>query len=361
MSDRIVSDEIYKLIEDETSSFRNLTSGYIIENYKLGVSDLILRFYDNRLHIIKNGELIQQKKIVDIRSRLLSSYFDDACKKYPELMSKVDVFIPVCFSDTSDTPLQEIPCLVFSKTAFSNNILIPSPNNFIGHWEVERINAGDAPLHTKDNKICFVGSLTGNMERPEDNMRLRTMSKLSETGNSFCRLLRPPGVPEDAWQDMLSKVKTLYPSISEENILNEHVKLSIEEQLVYKYQICVDGHSCAWARLPWQMSANCVPLKVRNHRHNWMEWFYPLLKPNKHFLELDIEELNMAYEYLESNPQAQMDISESGKQFVRDYCHENLALDVFAQTLLLLSKKQNNQLYVRAEKEASGEQEIRRV
>ena len=358
---QIVDDNIYKLIEDETSSFKNFTSNYMVENYKLGVSDVIIRFYKGQLHVIKNGELINNKKIVNVRSKLIAAYFKDACNKYPGVMDGIDLIIPVCFSDTSDDPLQEIPCLVFSKTAFSNNILIPSPNNFIGHWEVERVNIADSPLERKQNKICFVGSLTGTMVNPQDNMRLKVMSKLSKQDDHFARLLRPPQVPDEDWQNQLETIKKYFPDIDESKILNEHVKIDIEEQLKYKYQICVDGHSCAWARLPWQMSSNSVPLKIRNSRHNWMEWFYPLLKPNKHFLEIDIEELDMAYNYLENNPQARNDISEAGKKFVRDYCSSELALDVFAQTLILLNKKQDNSLFVRAEQEASGEKEIRRV
>ena len=72
---QIVDDNIYKLIEDETSSFKNFTSNYMVENYKLGVSDVIIRFYKGQLHVMKNGELINNKKIVNVRSKLLAAYF----------------------------------------------------------------------------------------------------------------------------------------------------------------------------------------------------------------------------------------------------------------------------------------------
>ena len=358
---KIVSDEIYRLIEDETASFKNFSTDYIVNNYKLGVSDLIVRFKSGDLQIIKNRELIDSKKIVNIRSRLLAAYVDDARKKYPEIVNNWDFTIPVCFSDTSDDPLQEIPCLVFSKTAFPTNILMPSPNNLIGHWEVDRVRAFDGPLHTKTNKMCFIGSLTGNTELMDINMRARVASELAECDDAWCRLLRPPQSDDDYWDNILKSLKTTYPNIPDDFIINQHQKIEIEEQIKHKYQICVDGHSCAWARLPWQMSANCVPLKIRNPRHNWKEWFYPLLNPNKHFLEVDIQELLQAYNYLETNPQAQLDIAEAGKSFVQDYCSSELALDVLVQTLDLLNTKQDNSLISKAELEASGEAEIRRV
>lgn len=356
----VVPTEVYSLIEDEVASFRNFSSGYILENYKYGVSDVVIRFYRGDIQVLGNKDVFNNKHIVNIRGRLLASYLKDAYELYPEFMEDLDLIMPVCLSDTSDVPLQEIPCLVFSKAAFSTNILMPSPNNLIGHWEVDRVRAFDAPLDSKENKMCFVGSLTGSMNSVPDNMRLKVMDKLSQSDNSFCRLLRPPNLDEDVWNNWVGLIKNTFPKIPEDLILNEHIKIDIAEQLKYKYHLCVDGHSCAWARLPWQMSANGIPLKIRNPRHNWKEWFYPLLKPNKHFLEIDIEELDSAYEYLESDPKAQNYINESGKQFVEDYCSPELALDVLVQTLLLLNKKQNNLFHRKAQMEAEG-QVMRRV
>jgi hypothetical protein len=137
MVTKIVPDEVYDLCKREVSSFKDFTSGYIMEQYPLGVSDVVMRFRGPQTQIIKNMELFESKLIVGHRCKLLAGLLEDAYKLYPELMEDLDVVLPVCLSDTSDNPLQEMPCLVFSKTEFSNNILIPSVNNFLGHWEVE--------------------------------------------------------------------------------------------------------------------------------------------------------------------------------------------------------------------------------
>ena len=123
--------------------------------------------------------------------------------------------------------------------------------------------------------------------------------------------------------------------------------MSIEDQIAHRYQLCVDGHTCAWARLPWQMQSNCVPIKIRNRRHDWKEWFYYLLNPCKHFLEVDIEDLSIAYEYLKNNPQAENDIVQAGKDFVSKYYSENFAKEVLMETLILLNKKQDNTYFER--------------
>ena len=44
-----------------------------------------------------------------------------------------------------------------------------------------------------------------------------------------------------------------------------------------------------------------------------------------------------------------MDISVAGKQFANKYFSQDLASDIFAQTLILLDKKQNNHFLNRNE------------
>jgi hypothetical protein len=176
-------------------------------------------------------------------------------------------------------------------------------------------------------------------------------AKASNNPNYFCRLLRPPKMEEEPFVAAMARCKEIHPNLSDEIILNHEQKLPLRDQLEYKFQICIDGHTCAWARLPWQMKANCVPIRIRNRQHAWREWFYPLLDSSKHFLHVDIDEVDMAYDYLVNTPHAQEDINQAGKRFVNKYLSKEMALNVFIQTLLLLNEKQDNTYHVKAEKE----------
>jgi hypothetical protein len=89
------------------------------------------------------------------------------------------------------------------------------------------------------------------------------------------------------------------------------------------------------------MYSNSLPIKVRNRKTSWREWFYPLLDFSKHCIEADIDDLEEVYESLENNKQLQEDIIYTGKQFVQKYWNKNLAIDVLVQTLYLLNKIQN--------------------
>jgi hypothetical protein len=347
--------DIVKLVAREVTPFKGFTCNHIIQNYQCGVSDMVLRFRRGEIAILSNGELMDNKQIVSVRCRLLANVLAELYQTYQEEMDQLDLVIPVCLSDTNETHLQDIPCLVFSKTSFSNNIVIPSVNNLAGQWELDHVHAWDKPLYMKSDTLCFVGSLTGRQDSPESlkgNSRLQIAAKASANPYYFCKIMRPPQVTEEDFAGLINRCREVYPDLQDNIFMNQEDKIHLNQQLDFKYQICVDGHTCAWARLPWQMGANCVPIKIRNRRHAWREWYYPLLDSSKHFLEVDVDELDDAYMFLINNPQIQDDINEEGKSFVKTYIDRELAMRVFLQTLLLLNETQDNTFLVRSEEAA---------
>ena len=346
--------EVRNIIESETSTFKNYTTRYILDNYQLGDSDMILRFKGDEVHVLKRQE--NERFLVEARAGSLAAWLYEQNKLNPGKYKDLDLTIPVCFSDTSNTPLQEIPCLVFSKTSFSNNILIPSLNNMLDSPEITMVNVSDSPTFKKNPSVCFVGSLTGNTSNDMgNNVRIQLLKELIgwEEDSRFLRLIRPPKMEngEERFEKTILEISKMIPSQGIENIKkyvhNSEERCKIEEQLNFRYQLCVDGHTCAWARLPWQMQSNCVPIKIRNRRHDWKEWFYYLLNPCKHFLEVDIEDLSIAYEYLKNNPQAENDIVQAGKDFISKYYSSDFAKEILMETLMLLNKKQDNTYFER--------------
>ncbi len=344
--------EVHQIIKDETAPFKNYTTRYILDNYQLGPSDMILRFLGDEVQVLKKIE--SDRKLLEIRSQMLASVVKSYSRMNPGKLKDLDLVVPVCFSDTSDNPLQEIPCLVFSKTSFSNNMLIPSVNNLLPSPEITTINGLDTPTHKKKQSLCFVGSLTGNIENDIDNnVRIQLLENLIswKDDDRFMKLIRPPKMKdgEKRFNDTILEIQKRVTNAGIEDIkkyvVNSEERTSLADQIKHRYQLCVDGHTCAWARLPWQMQSNCVPIKIRNRRHDWKEWFYYLLNPCKHFLEVDIEDLSIAYEYLKNNPQAESDIVQAGKDFISKYYSSDFAEKVLIETLILLNKKQNNEFF----------------
>jgi hypothetical protein len=344
---QIVSDEIYRIIEREVSNYVPVATEQLEKEYVYGPSDLILQFHtwqgnpQVRISERDNPALAKQtlqKPIVNVRLQMLAKAWHIACKKHN--ISHVDIHIPVCFSDSSDMPLQKYPCLVFSKAAYSSNILMPSLNNFVHCHEIDQLEVCDTPIETKTNKMCFAGSFTGNTTFDlSNNPRLRLAAFAAENPDiTECWIGRPPGEAPEVFEKKLKEANDLY--FTGNIIQNTNQGKSIQEQIQHKYQLVADGHTCAWARLPWQMYSNCVPIKVRNHKRKNIEWFYHLLDFSKHCIEVGIEELKEVYEELEKRPRLQKDIAEAGKDFVKKYWTQDLAIDVFAQTMILLNQKQ---------------------
>lgn len=342
MFNRIVSDEIYGLIENQIAPFRSYMSAeYLLDKYNYGVSDVMIHFNQGAMDIVGNQDLFHSKNIVNVRAKMFGQLMQYAMQKYPSIMSSLNLTIPFCFSDTSDLPLQAIPCLVFSKAAYSTNILIPSLDNIFQSNHLQQVDLYDTPLSQKENRMCFFGSFTGNVvDKIKDNTRLQIAAKAANSDSIVCRISRPPMFPEDSFQEAINRANDIHPELNNEIILNDERGIGIPDQLRYKYQLCVDGHVSAWSRLPWQMYSNCIPLKIRNSKKSWIEWFYPLMDFSKHCIEIDIDDIEDVYREIESNKQMQEDISQSGKEFIKKYWDQNLAIDVFIQTLKLLNEIQ---------------------
>ncbi len=47
--------EVRGIIESETSTFKNYTTQYILNNYELGPSDMILRFVGGEIQVLKKN------------------------------------------------------------------------------------------------------------------------------------------------------------------------------------------------------------------------------------------------------------------------------------------------------------------
>lgn len=334
--------KIKQIIEDQTANFHQFSPLYIINHYKCGPSDLILRFYKGTVGIIKGEDLFENKEIVNVRCSAISVIMQKALQKNPELVNQIDVVVPFCFSDHSDSQFQHIPALTFCKERSSNNILIPSYMNLIGYPELETVRNVDRPLFHKQDKMCFAGSLTNvywNGKGIEHNDRLKLAAIAQNNPDKMvCGLIIPPRHDLDEWGKIRSMTKDLFNV----DIEDRNEKMSIDEQLKYKFQLCADGHVSAWSRLPWQMASNSVVIKIRNRYWDFVEWFYYLMVPGKHLVEVDIDDLMDFYDFIVREPYYQQALCDNATDFFNTYINVELAQDILVETLVELTKKQGS-------------------
>jgi len=337
--------EIMALVDQEVSTFRNFTPEYIHDNYKYGPSDLVLRIQGNRTGVMENGERMAESTLIDARCKAVASIVGGLWERgYRDIMDDLDIIIPFSFSDMTTADRQEIPSLTFCKEVGSNNILVPSINNLLGHPELEHIGMVDGPLSSKEDKMCFVGSLTNiywNDMGMEHNQRLQVANMVGEIDDLVCKINKPMLYDEREFLAVADEVYTHFPNIRGNNTLSTNEdKVELVTQLKYKFQICIDGHVCAWARLPWQLKSHSVPIKIRNPDYGFLEWFYPLLNTSRHCIETNLADLPETFEYLVNNPEYQSDIDRAGSDFVDKYISTDIAQRVFLYTLLCINETQ---------------------
>lgn len=342
-----IPDDVDRLCRRQVESFRGYSAYHLEENFDFGPNDVLVRFQKGKMANLKNTQSFDTSQLVNVRTKAIAALMDRLYGEagFADVMDDLDLIIPFSFSDMSTAPRQQIPTLTFSKEQNSNNIVIPSINNLVGYAEIEHVSMYDYPLLDKNDEACFVGSLTNiywNGKGIAANQRLQLANYAKgEECPFFARVLPPKTYDEEEFAKVYAEVTEVFPNLaSGEEFSQQKERVEIRKQLDYKYQLCVDGHVCAWARLPWQLYANCVPIKIRNPDFKFMEWYYPLLDFSKDCLEINMDQLPEVIEWLKNDPEEQMAISQRGKSFVQQYINPDLGQRILLWTILLLSEKQ---------------------
>ncbi len=339
--------EVSDIVKEETSRFNKFSIGYILNEYKFGPSDVILHIKGNSIKVVKNERAYEERNIVKVRAESINQILQylHSLPEYQSLINNLNVIVPICFSDKSDSPMQKIPCLSFSKERYSNNILIPSLNAIVGYAECDFVNQNDTPLFNKENKMCFAASLTNirwNNTGIQNNQRLQIANLANNNPDLFFgKIVRPPLFDDKEWREVCDSISDTFPGLITSDYFSKEVNpITLDQQLKYKYQICFDGHTCAWARLPWQLKSNSVVFKLRNPQNDFVEWFYYLLKSGKHYIEVELDNLISIYNYIKNEPEYQMELSSNATTFANKYLTTYLARRIFLYTLHLLTQHQ---------------------
>jgi hypothetical protein len=93
-------------------------------------------------------------------------------------------------------------------------------------------------------------------------------------------------------------------------------ELPFENFYRYKYLVDVDGYCCAWRSLFLKLATGSVVLKINSP---YMQWFYPELKPWKHYIPIssDLKEIEDIHRWLLSHDKEAEEIAYEGKAFAQ--------------------------------------------
>lgn len=116
--------------------------------------------------------------------------------------------------------------------------------------------------------------------------------------------------------------------------------LPVREHLQYKYQILIDGNSCAYSRAYWQMFSNSLIFK-QDSPH--IQWYYRALIPYVHYILVrsDFSDLLEKIKWAQSHDKEAKRISRNAQKFASKNLQKS---EVHFYLYLLLkeyAKKQN--------------------
>jgi hypothetical protein len=272
---------------------------YIVENDylndNLSNENLYIKFKKNNTIEYTDNNYIRKELFINILNE----------KVVPTLSIKNDFILNFNLHDIYNEP----GILTFGSKTNNKSVLIPDIYQMYNYKDTIQENIyNDLDFNKKINKIIFVGSTTGNTDIKLNN-RINTCiwgnTDHWATKNTFFKITNIVQIPKDLLYSYMD-------SIFSNNI-------TIDEQLKYKYILSIDGNTWAWDRPIWIMKSNSLFFKYESDN---VGWYYDLLKENKHYVSVNIENMENKYNFFENNTNQALEIIHNSKNFVKDYCSE---------------------------------------
>lgn len=110
--------------------------------------------------------------------------------------------------------------------------------------------------------------------------------------------------------------------------------LPVQEHLQYKYQLLIDGNSCAYSRAYWQLFSNSLIFK-QNSPH--IQWFYKALTPYAHYIPVrsDFGDLLEKIQWAKEHDKEAQRISKNAQKFAAKNLKKS---DVYFYVYVLLKE-----------------------
>ncbi|HSX12556.1 MAG TPA: glycosyl transferase family 90, partial [Rhabdochlamydiaceae bacterium] len=171
------------------------------------------------------------------------------------------------------------PLFAFAKNRYREKkvVLIPDDGALRGNssW-LAKVKEGKKryPWNAKENKLFWRGSTTGGCAT------LSTFQTLPRA--QLVRLsLQFPELVDARFNHLVQMDKETEQKLLELGYKGDTV--SVVDHLKYKYQILIDGNTCAYTRAFWQLYSDCAIFKQNSDN---IQWFYRALAPGVHYVAI---------------------------------------------------------------------------
>ncbi len=229
----------------------------------------------------------------------------------------------LCLGDCLDGIDISVPVLAFSKNPklAPKVVLIPDFEALSGNEHfLYQTHLGNKlyPWHQKHNRAIFRGSMTGG------DFTFENFFSFPRTRAVTLSLQFPNLVDARFTCSTCQNFKERFPNYYAPG-------LSVQDHIRYKYQLLIDGNSCAYSRAYWQLFSNSVILKQSSEN---IQWYYRALQPYVHYIPINADMGNLidVIRWTIEHDTEAAKISQQAQQFAKD----NLSFARVMQYLYLL-------------------------
>ena len=238
-----------------------------------------------------------------------------------------DMEFIITMHDALDREKLSAPVFAFAKNPSEapHVVLMPDFEALSGNADSLKeiaIGASQYPWHKKKNLAVWRGATTGGifttdnfLEFPRSQMITMSLKHPKLINARYTSLVQCNDC------DVLKRKYTGYFGES----------FPIRDHLRYKYQLLVDGNSCAYGRAYWQLFSQCVVFKQESPA---VQWYYRCLQPYVHYVPVkkDLSDLPEAVLWAINHDKECLDISTQAY----DFASKNLTHDRVLQYVYLL-------------------------
>lgn len=208
-------------------------------------------------------------------------------------------------------------CIAFA-TQHASPWLVPDPYFFLTRAyadERSEIAKHVRPWQDRRPQLYWRGAPSGLQKyadhRESQRVRLVMQAATSKDSHRFDVRFAGLGGMEDSVADAVREVGGDGPREPQMNILD------------YRYNVDVDGWSCAWTGFFIKLLAGAPVLKIESDR-GFRQWYYDDLKPWRHMVPVaaDLSNLETAVSVLDARPDWAEQIGEEGQRFAQSMTYE---------------------------------------
>ncbi|MGE5195727.1 MAG: glycosyl transferase family 90 [Anaerolineae bacterium] len=254
-------------------------------------------------------------------------------------------FIVSLYDDCTTFRKEEFQAPVFSfakdKMQDSRIILMPDFESLEDHtYLFQEIRGGvlEYPWQMKTSKAFWRGTTTGVIKK---------INGTFDTRYTYLNYLEFPRVKLTqlslAFPDLIDAKFNSLCQGAEQLVLQFNSFLGnftpIREHLKYKYQILIDGNSCAYTRAYWELFSETVMFKQTSDN---VQWYYRALQPYVHYIPInnDVSDLLEKIKWAQMHDETAFKIAQNAKTFAEGnlqtsdvYLYFYLILQAYAKLL----------------------------